>query len=301
MLLIATKFTSSWFTRARPAAALRPPRMSATLLAVQRSFPLLAAAVLAIAVAMLAQQPAPSPPPAAQPPAQQPAPAPTQPPPQPPAPAPQPTPVAPQRGLRVVVLDPAHGGPDEGAHGSGIVEKDETLFLARAVRGELAQLGLRVLMTRDADANPTFDERAAIANAQPGALFVTLHISSTGNVGTALAYYFDFAQLASAAPPPARSGLLPWDEAQQPYEDLSRRLAELVQVNLVQRLPGSPELPVPAAVHQLRTIAAPAIAVELSSVDVPNNGPLRQAAPAVAAAIARAVADFRPLYEASQK
>ena len=297
MLLIATKFILRLVGQARLAATLRPLRVSATLLAVRRSSSLLAAAVLAIAVAMLAQQPTPSPPPAAQ----QPAPAPTQPPPQQPAPAPQPTPAAPQRGLRVVVLDPAHGGPDEGAHGSGIVEKDETLFLARAVRGELAQLGLRVLMTRDADANPTFDERAAIANAQPGAVFVTLHISSTGNVGTALAYYFDFAQLASAAPRPARSGLLPWDEAQQPYEDLSRRLAELVQVNLVQRLPGSPELPVPAAVHQLRAIAAPAIAVELSSVDVPNNGPLRQAAPAVAAAVARAVADFRPLYEASQK
>ena len=51
-----------------------------------------------------------------------------------------------------------------------------------------------------------------------------------------------------------------------------------------------------AAVRQLRTTAAPAIAVEISSVVVENRADLDRMAPGVADAIATGVATFRPSY-----
>jgi len=51
-----------------------------------------------------------------------------------------------------------------------------------------------------------------------------------------------------------------------------------------------------ASVRQLRTTAAPAIAVELSSVSVQDRGDLNKMMPGVADAIARGLAAFRPSY-----
>lgn len=210
----------------------------------------------------------------------------------------------PARKLETVVLDAAHGGTDEGAHGTGgIVEKDTCLALARAVEARLSQGGLKVVMTRESDETVSFDQRAAIANAQPNAIFVSLHVGSTGKVGTAIAYYYDFSQLTEppgAAGTAPAGGLVAWNQAQQASAGLSRRLAQLVQVELTQRLPGSPELPAGAPVYQLRAIAEPAIAVELASVDAESRDALEARAEPLAEAIWRAIGAFRTVYDAAR-
>src|SRR5260370_179530 len=96
----------------------------------------------------------------------------------------------PQRpGLNIVVLDPAHGGTDLGARGTGgIHESDIVLEFAAQVRTALEAQGFQVIQTRQGNANPSFDDRSAMANAQRGAIFVTLHIASTGVTGTARGY-----------------------------------------------------------------------------------------------------------------
>jgi len=97
------------------------------------------------------------------------------------------------------------------------------------------------------------------------------------------------------------SGNVRWDRAQQGYLDLSRKLAELIQIQMAQRFRGSPEIPTAAAVRQLRTIAAPAVAIEVSSVSLPDRAPLDKMAPVLADGVARAVAAFRLVYEAGAK
>jgi N-acetylmuramoyl-L-alanine amidase len=222
--------------------------------------------------------------------------------PQPPPPAP-PTPVKPT--LSVVVLDAAHGGADAGARGpSGVLESEVVLGFANQIRAELERQGLRVVLTRQRNENPSFDDRSTVANGQRGAAFISLHVSSTGRVGTARA--FSIAPLTSSTRQPAsagaeRAGLTPWDQAQATYAALSRRLAELVQVQLAQKFRGSPDVPILAPVRQLRTVAAPAIAIEISSVSVSSRSQLEQMAPALAEAVARSVAAFRPLYQAEAK
>lgn len=198
--------------------------------------------------------------------------------------------------LSIVVLDPAHGGTDPGARGAGGVrESDVVLSFAALVRAELEKQGLRVVLTREGNDNPSLDDRAARANSQRGAIFISLHVGSTGIDGTARAY-----ALPDMGPLPAEpSGLLPWDRAQAPFLDLSRRLADLTQGQLAQRFKGSPSSALAASVRQLRTVAAPAIAVELSSVAMEDQADLNRMGPGLAECIARAVAAFRPVYDAS--
>jgi len=217
----------------------------------------------------------------------------------------------------VVVLDPAHGGADPGAHGStGINESDVVLSFARQIRSALQEQGVRVLLTRDADVDPSFDDRSAIVNAQSHAIFVSLHVASTGIPGTVRVYSLPAAAAQSAPQSPAQSpaqsdqGLLPppveqpnpnpglrsWDNAQDSFLYLSRRLAELLQTQLTQHFRGSPTAPAAVAVRQLRTIAAPAVAIEVSSVSIPDRGLLDNMDGSLAEAVVRAVLNFEPLY-----
>jgi N-acetylmuramoyl-L-alanine amidase len=205
----------------------------------------------------------------------------------------QAVPPAPSRaGLNVVVLDPAHGGTDLGARGTGGIRESEiVLDFAAQVRRALEAQGFQVLQTRQGNEDPSFDDRSAIANAQSGAVFVTLHIASTGLPGTARVYVNSDLPVTTNA-----GGLIPWDRAQTPFQGLSRKLGDLVQALLAQRFKGSPSTAQTAAVRQLRTTAAPAIAVEISSVVVENRADLDRMAPGVADAIATGVASFRPSY-----
>ncbi len=211
----------------------------------------------------------------------------------PPQGLPQAVPAAvPRAGLNIVVLDPAHGGTDPGARGTGGMRESEiALDFATQVRKALESQGFQVVQTRQGDENPSFDDRSAIANAQSGAVFVTLHIASTGLPGTVRVYVNSVLPVATDV-----GGLIPWERAQTPFQGLSRKLGDLVQGLLAQRFKGSPSTAQTAAVRQLRTTAAPAIAVEISSVVVENRADLDRMAPGVADAIATGVATFRPSY-----
>ena len=174
------------------------------------------------AISYSSQAPAQAPP--AQTPAQQPAPAQTGATPaavtaQAPAAVPQ------HANLNIVVLDPAHGGTDPGARGTGgIRESEVVLEFAAQVRRALEGQGFQVVQTRQGNENPSFDDRSAVANAQRGGIFVTLHVSSTGLPSTARVYVNT-----DLPAGPDISGLIPWDRAQGPFLGLSRKLGDLVQ------------------------------------------------------------------------
>jgi N-acetylmuramoyl-L-alanine amidase len=211
--------------------------------------------------------------------------------------------------LTVVVIDPAHGGSDSGARGSsGINESEIVMDFTRAIRAALESKGLRVVQTRTGNEGPSFDDRSAVANAQRGAVFVSIHVASTGTFGQVRAYSEipldmpdDLLSGQSFGPLsfPVRNGLLPWDHAQDPYLAASRKFAELAQSAFAQKFKGSPDVPISAAIRQLRTIGAPAIAVEVSSVSIADREPLLRMAPGIADSIAQAVVSFKPVYEAA--
>jgi N-acetylmuramoyl-L-alanine amidase len=165
------------------------------------------------------------------------------------------------------------------------------LEFAAQIRKVLEAQGVQVLQTRDGNDNPSFDDRSTKANAQNGAIFVTLHISSTGLPGTVRVYVMSDAPASSDT-----AGLLRWDRAQAPFLSLSKKFGDLVQKEMAQTFKGSPAAAQSAAVRQLRTTAAPAIAVEISSVSVDDRAELDHMVAGVADAIAHGVAAFRPSY-----
>ncbi|MGZ5958526.1 MAG: N-acetylmuramoyl-L-alanine amidase [Myxococcaceae bacterium] len=89
--------------------------------------------------------------------------------------------LAEQLGLkfRRVVIDPGHGGHDNGTIGEGgLKEKDVALAIARKLRTVLTDQGLEVVLTRETDRFVRLEERTRIANAARGDLFISVHCNS---------------------------------------------------------------------------------------------------------------------------
>jgi N-acetylmuramoyl-L-alanine amidase len=79
----------------------------------------------------------------------------------------------------VAVVDPGHGGPQEGALSpAGDKEKDLALEIGRRIAARLRKLGGRVILTRTGDIEVPLANRAAIANAIRADLFVSIHMNS---------------------------------------------------------------------------------------------------------------------------
>jgi N-acetylmuramoyl-L-alanine amidase len=79
----------------------------------------------------------------------------------------------------VVVLDPGHGGDQDGALSpAGLKEKDLTLDIARRVAAALKPQGVRVVLTRPGDLAVPLANRPAIANAIHADLFISIHLNS---------------------------------------------------------------------------------------------------------------------------
>ncbi|MFC3174238.1 N-acetylmuramoyl-L-alanine amidase [Novosphingobium bradum] len=82
----------------------------------------------------------------------------------------------------LVVIDAGHGGHDPGAGAGALQEKAVTLALAEALRARLlADGGVRVALTRDADRFLLLPERAAIARELKADLFISIHADSATN------------------------------------------------------------------------------------------------------------------------
>jgi N-acetylmuramoyl-L-alanine amidase len=88
----------------------------------------------------------------------------------PPRPAPAPD------SRPVVVIDPGHGGIDNGTQSSGESEKSLVLAFGLALRDRLEKAGkYRVVLTRDDDTFIPLNDRVKIARNQSAALFVSIH------------------------------------------------------------------------------------------------------------------------------
>lgn len=82
------------------------------------------------------------------------------------------------RPLKTVVIDPGHGGVEKGAASTYGNEKEFTLDVAKQLKPMLEAQGLRVVMTRDSDAQVPLPQRAKIANATRDSIFVSIHFNA---------------------------------------------------------------------------------------------------------------------------
>jgi len=77
-----------------------------------------------------------------------------------------------------VVLDPGHGGADAGHAGAEAKESFYTLDTAQRLQARLEHLGFKVVLTRTEDTAVSPEQRAAIANAHPDAVLLSLHFNT---------------------------------------------------------------------------------------------------------------------------
>ena len=83
-----------------------------------------------------------------------------------------------------VVIDAGHGGKDRGGiPGQCISEKDLTLDVARRLRTDLREVGIRTVMTRSRDTFVSLKDRVAIANAQRNAVLISIHFNAAKRDG----------------------------------------------------------------------------------------------------------------------
>jgi len=189
-------------------------------------------------------------------------------------------------GVARVVIDPGHGGSEEGAVGrSGLKEKELVLDIARRLRSRLEEASLAVALTREEDQAVDLTSRTALANHQKADLFVSIHANSSSRPGAggAETYFLSYGlsdeeavALARREDSPGRatgsgrdrgdSGeieLVLWEMAQVEHLSRSSRLAELIQAEM-NSLAGTKDRGVKQAPFRVLVGAAmPAVLVEV--------------------------------------
>ncbi len=85
--------------------------------------------------------------------------------------------------IRLIALDPGHGGKDKGFFHGSQFEKNYTLALAQEVRKQLLLAGQEATLTRSTDTFVELGERPDIAKRRRADLFVSLHFNSAGEAG----------------------------------------------------------------------------------------------------------------------
>jgi N-acetylmuramoyl-L-alanine amidase len=113
-------------------------------------------------------------------------------------------------GLKVqrVVIDPGHGGHDQGTEGPhGLLEKELVLDVAQRV-GKLIedQMGAEVIYTRSDDTFIPLEGRTALANEKKADLFLSIHANSSpvARISGVETYYLNFADSKDAMEVAAR-------------------------------------------------------------------------------------------------
>lgn len=93
---------------------------------------------------------------------------------------------------KIIYLDPGHGGPDGGAVGGKLLEKDVTLEVAFRVRDYLQEQGALVIMTRESDTDlapegtkgysrrkaEDLRQRVKLINHSEAELYISIHLNA---------------------------------------------------------------------------------------------------------------------------
>jgi len=196
------------------------------------------------------------------------------------APAPTPAPAKVIRAnVRVIVIDPGHGGTDAGVTTTGASEKDLTLTLARKLRTALqSQLGATVLLTRDSDVPLTSEARAAVANNNRADLFISLHVGYSANkadLGSSMyVIQENFAASKTTTTEKTQRLFLPWYQGYRKHRESSVKAATMFAEELSNALPGwsFPLRTGPVAV--LASTVMPGVLIEIGNL---NNAASTQA------------------------
>jgi N-acetylmuramoyl-L-alanine amidase len=125
-------------------------------------------------------------------------------------------------GVARIVVDPGHGGHDQGAEVRGLSEAELTLDVAlRLEKLLLKQPGVEVVLTRRTNTYVPLDDRTTIANRADADLFLSIHANASANTQARgiETYFLNFASNSAAEALAARENA-----------DSSRTMRELPEI-----------------------------------------------------------------------
>ena len=178
---------------------------------------------------------------------------------------------------KIIVLDPGHGGYDNGAKGpDGAFEKSATMAFARVLAEELKNT-YEVVLTRTDDYWVDLLTRTAMANHLNADMFISIHTGGSflhQASGISL-YYYEKASTSAFGPeadametlkqPPSQT---PWSDIQNKHQEASKTLAELI-LNRIDETPQFKADLQGAPLMVLEGADMPAVLIEIGYITNP--------------------------------
>ena len=169
----------------------------------------------------------------------------------------------------VIVLDPAHGGSDNGANlGSAGSEKDFNFAFAGRLRDLLTAQGFSVVLTHtSSDDSISADQRVELANRSRAAACLLIH-ASNGGQGVHI-FTSSLTRPSSADDSHSESYIALWDSAQASSLPRSQQLAGELSTSLNGL--KIPLLLASASVSPIDSMFCPAVAIEIAAPRLKGN------------------------------
>jgi N-acetylmuramoyl-L-alanine amidase len=163
--------------------------------------------------------------------------------------------------LKVIMLDPGHGGKDIGGHGNGVKEKDFTLQIARKLRNRLRARGYMVLMTRSYDSTLTLKQRTTLSKRLKPDIFISIHANIAGTKSVKGIETFCLAPVDTASTHAGKPSSKV--ETGNKFDKNNSALAYEVQRGLLRHSKASDRGVKHARFYVLKNASSPAILIEL--------------------------------------
>lgn len=179
-----------------------------------------------------------------------------------------------QEPVLTVVVDPGHGGSEDGAKNEilGVLEKEMALDVSLRLQAHLEEAGFKVVLTRYDDRSLGLDERAEIANGLDADLFVSVHFNAALNTEASGLETF---MLTPPGYPSSSDTEMGDDAIAYPGNRFDRenfRLAYRVQDTLLSRLGREDRGVKKARFRVLKSLDCPGVLVECGFISNPSEG-----------------------------
>lgn len=160
-------------------------------------------------------------------------------------------------GEMLVAIDPGHGGSDPGAIGyQGLKEKEVVLDISLKLSKALNGKGIKTVLTRESDTEPSLANRVNIAEKAKAKLFISIHnnASFSKNASGINTYYYN---------------------SSDKYSQISSSLATLVQSSLTTNISELKDRGVKQAnFYVIKRNPIPSVLLELGFIDMKTDGSL---------------------------
>lgn len=176
--------------------------------------------------------------------------------------------------LRLILIDPGHGGKDLGGNTRNAREKDITLSTARLTARLLRSKGYTVAMTRTGDADMSLNARTELAKRLGASLFISIHTNMASPQVSGLETFC----MTPAGAASTHGGVKNEKEPGNACDRNNMALAFEIHRSVLRRTKSADRGVKRARFYVLRQVSCPAILIETGFLSNPAEGRRLQSA-----------------------